>query len=280
MGSGQVSIVSRHARFSQKEHMNNHSLCFCGPQAEDEGAGSVSARAITAEPRLKLSVLLDLAVDSELARLPQSKVRVMFTSCVKLRGAKNPRIVLPRLEDGKHLGRVHFAVEWIVVDVAHAFHNIPIRLSERQFMCRKDGTRFLVFKVLGMGGKSSPNILSWFAAAVGCLVSSVFSGDEFGCVIFLDDPSWPPEEALMKDHAPSLTSCWPSPSWVSLPLGTQPVSVTVWCGSAPSSQLKTSASELLSKVQAWCNARPHVPVPVWSFCGKLTFVAVDAATLR
>ena len=49
-------------------------LGFGGPQAEDVGAGSVSPRAITAEPRLKLSVLLNLALDSELARLPQAKV--------------------------------------------------------------------------------------------------------------------------------------------------------------------------------------------------------------
>ena len=41
----------------------------------------------TTEPRLNLSVLLDLALDSDLARPPQAKVRVMFTSHAKLRGA-------------------------------------------------------------------------------------------------------------------------------------------------------------------------------------------------
>ena len=43
-------------------------LGFGGPQAEDGGAGSVAARATTAEPRLKLSVLLDPALDSDLGR--------------------------------------------------------------------------------------------------------------------------------------------------------------------------------------------------------------------
>ena len=93
------------------------------------------------------------------------------------------RIVLPRLEDavehGKHLLRVHGATEWLVADVAYAFHNIPIRPSERQFVCRKVGTRFLVFTVLGMGGKSASNVQSLFAPAIGRVVSSVFSGDEF-----------------------------------------------------------------------------------------------------
>ena len=41
------------------------------------------------------------------------------------------RTVRPRLEDAvedhKHLLRVHGAVEWLVVDVAHTFHNIPMR---------------------------------------------------------------------------------------------------------------------------------------------------------
>ena len=44
-----------------------------------------------------------------------------------------------------------------------------VRLSDR-------GTRFLVFKVLGMGGKSSPNIWGQFAAAIGRVVLSVSSG--------------------------------------------------------------------------------------------------------
>ena len=41
------------------------------------------------------------------------------------------------VEDGKHLLWVHGAVEWLVVDGALAFHNIPIRPSERQFTCGK-----------------------------------------------------------------------------------------------------------------------------------------------
>ena len=48
-------------------------------------------------------------------------------------------------------------VEWLVVDMAHAFHNIPTGPSERLFRCGKVGTRFLVFKFLNMGRKSPPN---------------------------------------------------------------------------------------------------------------------------
>ena len=71
----------------------------------------------------------------------------------KLEKADCPATPGRRGADGKHLLRLHGALEWLVVDVAHAFHNLPIRPSDRQFMCGK-GTRFLVFKVLGMGPTS------------------------------------------------------------------------------------------------------------------------------
>ena len=90
-------------------------------------------------------------------------------------------------------------------------------------MCGKVGARLLIFNPPGIGR----------------VFSSVFSDEEFRCKIYVDDP----EEALKKDHAPSLSRCWPSPSWVSFSLGTKPVSVTVWCGSASSSQLDTLASQ-------------------------------------
>ena len=45
----------------------------------------------------KLSVLLDPALDSEFARLPQAKVRERFTSCVKLRGAEPSEDIEPSL---------------------------------------------------------------------------------------------------------------------------------------------------------------------------------------
>ena len=66
-------------------------------------------------------------------------------------------LVLPRrdnsVEGRKHLHRVHGAVEWLVV--THAFRSTPIRPSERQVVCRKVGTRFLLFNILVMG-KSHP----------------------------------------------------------------------------------------------------------------------------
>ena len=53
---------------------------------------------VTAEPRLKLSVLLDPALVSELPRLPQAKVQEMFTDCVGLRGADASEDIGPTLQ--------------------------------------------------------------------------------------------------------------------------------------------------------------------------------------
>ena len=53
-------------------------------QADGGRAGSDFVLVTTAEPRLKLSVLLNLALDSELARPPQAKVLEVHTSYVEL----------------------------------------------------------------------------------------------------------------------------------------------------------------------------------------------------
>ena len=91
------------------------------------------------------------------------------------------------VEDGKHL-RVRGAVEWLVVDGAHAFHNTPIDPSERQFRCGMVGARLIDFKVPGMVGESSPNMWGQSAAAIGRVVSSVLNVDELRCEICVDDP--------------------------------------------------------------------------------------------
>ena len=78
------------------------------------------------------------------------------------------RTVLPCLEDavedGEHLLQIHGAVESLVVEVDHVFHKKPIRPSEGQFM-------FVVFKVLCMGGKSSPDIWGRLPPATGRVVT-------------------------------------------------------------------------------------------------------------
>ena len=61
-------------------------------------AVQVPAAAPTAEPRLKLSVIIDSSLDSELARLPQARARQMFTDYLAVRGAEPSEDVEPTVE--------------------------------------------------------------------------------------------------------------------------------------------------------------------------------------
>jgi len=51
-----------------------------------------------AEPRLKLSVIIDPSMDSELVRLPGAKIRHMFTEYEKTRGAEPTEEIEPTVE--------------------------------------------------------------------------------------------------------------------------------------------------------------------------------------
>ena len=103
------------------------------------------------------------------------------------------RIVLPRLQDAVDDAREllqHGApeIEWLVLDVADAFHNVPVRTSERRFACGKVGDKYVCFKSLCMGGKSAPNIWGRFAAAMGRIVASIMPPTEHRVEIYVDDP--------------------------------------------------------------------------------------------
>ena len=70
--------------------------------------------------------------------------------------------------------------------MGHALRNMPIRPSERQVMCGKVCARFLVLNVLGMGGKIHTEQLGQVAAAIWCVVPSVYSNGEFRGESFVD----------------------------------------------------------------------------------------------
>ena len=107
--------------------------------------------------------------------------------------ALTERIVAPRIEDAVDdaidlLWQGRGDLERLVLDIADAFHNIPMRPSERRLTCGKAGGKYIVFEVLCMGGKSSPNIWGRYAAAIGRILASIFDRDEFRCEIYVDDP--------------------------------------------------------------------------------------------
>ena len=100
---------------------------------------------------------------------------------------------MPRLQDAVDDAREllqHGAsgIEWLVLDVADAFHNVPVRSSEQRFACGKVGDKFVAFTSLCMGGKSAPNIWGRFAAAIGRIVASIMPPKEHRVDIYADGP--------------------------------------------------------------------------------------------
>ena len=80
------------------------------------------------------------------------------------------------------------SLEWFVLDIADAYHNIPMRKSERRYACGMVDGRYVVFGVLCMGGKSAPTIWGRFGAAIGRVVSSVADPARFRMEVYVDDP--------------------------------------------------------------------------------------------
>ena len=141
-------------------------------------------------------VLSKLALITKLRPDGSCKDRLIWDllrSEVNNAAALGERIVLPRIQDAVEdaLGVAALQqgeLEWMVLDVEDAFHNIPIFPSERKFACCKVQDTFVVFRVLCMGGKASPTIWGRFAAAMGRFVSSILQGDPCRLEIYVDDP--------------------------------------------------------------------------------------------
>jgi len=101
---GHVAMVRRIARL----RLGLTAIDEISPTASNGSAGRDGVGAITgdgaappipvAEPRLKLSVIIDPSMDSELVRLPGSKIRHMFTEYEKTRGAEPTEEIEPTVE--------------------------------------------------------------------------------------------------------------------------------------------------------------------------------------
>ena len=106
----------------------------------------------TAEPRLKLSVLLDLAVDSWLARLPQAKVLEVHASKVEPRGAKSSEDIEPSLSSSSESEEHN--VEPIIEQILTEGELERVALSCRfalDLLCEKGLQNFTTFLSTGTG---------------------------------------------------------------------------------------------------------------------------------
>ena len=197
------------------------------------------------------------------------------------------RIVLPRIqdavEDAMHLRLCGEGdLEWLVLDIADAFHNIPLRPSEWKFACGKVGNRFVVFLVLCMGGKSAPNIWGRYAALLGRMLASTFSPDEFRSEVYVDDPLMAAignqdrrdllfTVALLVLQVSGFPLAWgkgvlgESVIWIGAQLSSLPSGIRVSIPEDKLDALLAQTQELRSSVVASRRS-------IRAYCGKLSFI--------
>ena len=197
------------------------------------------------------------------------------------------RFVLPRIQDAVddalHLRRSGDSLEWLVVDISDAFHNIPLRSSERRFACAKVGDFYVVFEVLCMGGRSAPNIWGRNAACLGRLLASLFDPEQFRNEIYVDDPIMAAVGtlhdrdvtftiALLSLQTTGFPLAWSKGmlgtfvTWIGAQLTTLPSSVEV---SIPEDKLDNLQALTIDLRASTVSSRRLVR----SYCGKLSFVA-------
>ena len=197
------------------------------------------------------------------------------------------RIVLPRIQDAvddaRHIrNATALPLEWLVLDIADAFHNIPMRDSERRFACGVVNGRLVVFEVLCMGGRSAPNIWGRYAALLGRMLASIFCPDEFRNEIFVDDPLMAAagtEErrdiiftiALLFMQATGFPLAWgkgvlgTSVTWIGAQLTSSSDGIEVSIPEDKLESLLTQTKQLNASVVASRRS-------VRSYCGKLSFI--------
>ena len=65
-------------------------------------------------------------------------------------------------------------LEFLGVDTADAFNNIPVRPDESRFLCAAIQGKYMVFDSLVFGAGLSPTVLGRYAALLGRALSSLF----------------------------------------------------------------------------------------------------------
>ena len=204
------------------------------------------------------------------------------------------RIVLPRIQDAVddalQLRHAREGLEWLVLDISDAFHNVPMRPSERKFACGRLGNLYIAFEVLCMGLKSAPDIWGRFAACLGRILASVFEPWLFRSEIYMDDPLM---AASGDEHTRDVTftiallilQCSGFPlAWNKSTLGTK----VVWIGAQLSNldhsvEVSIPQDKLDTLLSLTCSLRASTVASrrqVRSYCGKLSFVAGMLAVLR
>ena len=207
------------------------------------------------------------------------------------------RIVLPKVsdavKDAVDMARAAGpgeSLEWFVIDVADAFHNVPIHESEWRFCCARVGRKFYMFVSLVFGSKSSVPLWGRFAAWLGRSTASLFVDDLIRLQIYVDDPLVAVVGTTARRiHLVTIAFLWAAVSGYPLAWakGSSGNDVT-WIGAAfgagseyivariPAQKIE----ELLAETKGFLDLIVVQKQRLRSYCGKVSFVAGLVVVLR
>ena len=221
----------------------------------------------------------------------------MLRSRVNEQERVGERIVLPKVSDAVKdaVDLVRAAgpgetLEWFVIDVADAFHNVPIHESEWRFCCARVGDKFYMFVSLVFGSKSSVPLWGRFAAWLGRSTASLFVDDLVRLQIYVDDPLVAVVgSAARRIHLVTIAFLWAAVAGYPLAWGKGSSGIDVaWIGAAfhagqeyimvriPARKIE----ELLAETNELLSLIVVQKQRLRSYCGKVSFVAGLVVVLR
>ena len=207
------------------------------------------------------------------------------------------RVVLPRLQDaicdavtlGSLCGEGD-ELEWMVLDVADAFHNVWLRPEEVKFCCTKVGNKFYVFLVLLFGAASSVPIWGRVAAWLARTTAALLHPGEAALQLYVDDPIVAARgTAAQRERAFAVVCIWASV--IGLPLawqkGVRGSSVT-WIGAKLTCNAwkvtatipEKKVTEILDETRSLLSGTIIYKKRLRSYCGKVSFAAGLVVVLR
>ena len=80
-------------------------------------------------------------------------------------------------------------IEILVLDFTDAYHAVPLAHAERRFACCDTGEHFLVYRVLGFGGRVYPLVYCRVASLVARSTQAFLDPELARLQLYMDDPA-------------------------------------------------------------------------------------------
>lgn len=240
----------------------------------------------------KLGMVVKTKKDGSLKfRIIWDMLRNGVNECVR----QGERVVLPRLadivEDARRLSRANGGkLEFLVIDIEDAFHNIPVHASEKRFTAARFEDTYVIFDSLVFGSGSSPTIWGRYSAWLGRSTAAIFCDGDLIVEIYVDDPLYitvGTKEARCRNLTIALlwaTAAGYPMAWTKAECGSR----VDWTGATVSATAsvvsveipESKATDLASRSVQFLSKPVLFRKDLRSYCGGVSFVAGLVHTLK